>query len=357
MRKHAILPLFFLISVSSKAQYKNLVFEGGGVRGIAYAGAIQVLEQKGILQNVEKVAGTSAGSIVALMISLGYRPAEIDSIMRELKIEHFNDGKGGLIGKYSRIRKFFGIHKGEAFEKWLEELVEAKLGNKTATFADLDKRIRSLYQEVNLNSVYHLKEFYCVGTNLTKQQAEVFSYETTPDMPLKTAVRISCSIPLFYEPVILDSSGTEIKKPAKGQYYQVYADGGILANYPINIFDSCKKKCNPLFCDSVSHNYQTLGLKLDRKEQVEQLAKSTDIPPYHIQTLNEYVGATINLMMETMNRKPNLENEKGRTIYIAYGNIVANPKKMSLEEKEELFESGKAATQKFLEEKNRAINP
>jgi NTE family protein len=342
MRRLLSVAILLFLCVQSEAQYKNLVFEGGGVRGIAYAGALQVLEQKGILQQVEKVAGTSAGSIVALMISIGYRPFEIDSIMRDLRIEKFNDGKGGLIGKYSRIKKFYGIHKGEAFEQWMEDLVYAKMKNKNATFADLHQRLHEGY-----------RDFYCVGTNLSKQSAEIFSYETTPNIALKTAVRISCSIPLFYEPVILDNAGKEISRPSKGQHYQVYADGGILANYPINIFDSCRHHHSPLFCDSVIHNYQTLGMKLDRKEQVEQLATSTDIPPYNINTLNEYVGATINLMMETMNRKPNLENEKGRTIYIAYGNIVANPKRMSKKEKEELFESGKVAAEKFLGGQNK----
>ena len=41
--------------------FKNLVFEGGGVKGIAYVGAMEVLDKEGILNNIERVAGTSAG--------------------------------------------------------------------------------------------------------------------------------------------------------------------------------------------------------------------------------------------------------------------------------------------------------
>ena len=41
---------------------ENLVFKGGGVLGIAYAGAIESLEEKGLLKNIKRVAGTSAGS-------------------------------------------------------------------------------------------------------------------------------------------------------------------------------------------------------------------------------------------------------------------------------------------------------
>ena len=345
--------LFFsaiFFSPALKAQYRNLVFEGGGIRGIAYAGAVQTLEEKGILLNIDKVAGTSSGSIMALMICLGYNAKEIDSIMINVKVEQFNDGKGGLLGKYTRVKKFYGIHKGDAFERWLENLVGKKLGNKLATFADLKKRIEGFQQDVNLNSIYRLKNLYCLGTNLTKQQAEVFSYETTPNMPLKTAVRISCSIPIFYEPVLLDSVGNRIEEPKKGQSFQVYADGGIMANYPINLFDSCSAGGDPLFCDNVIHNYQTLGLKLDRNEQIEQLATSTQIPEYNISNLTDYTAAFMNLVMETMNRKPNLENEKNRTIYIGYGNVFSKPRKMPAKEKRELFESGRSAVATFLKQ-------
>ena len=43
-------------------QFKNLVFEGGGVKGIAYAGALQVLETQNGMPDIKRVAGTSAGA-------------------------------------------------------------------------------------------------------------------------------------------------------------------------------------------------------------------------------------------------------------------------------------------------------
>lgn len=42
--------------------FKHLVFEGGGVKGIAWVGASEVLEQKGVLPDIERVGGTSAGA-------------------------------------------------------------------------------------------------------------------------------------------------------------------------------------------------------------------------------------------------------------------------------------------------------
>ena len=91
-----------------KYNYKNLVLEGGGIWGVAYAGAISVLEQQHILLEIEKIAGTSSGAIAGVMISVGYNATEIDSIMRSLPVEEFNDGKGGIFGKYRRARNNYG---------------------------------------------------------------------------------------------------------------------------------------------------------------------------------------------------------------------------------------------------------
>jgi len=53
------------------SQFRNLVVEGGGVKGIAYAGAIGVLEDKEILPDIQRVAGTSAGATTAALLALG----------------------------------------------------------------------------------------------------------------------------------------------------------------------------------------------------------------------------------------------------------------------------------------------
>ncbi len=92
-------------------EYKNLVLEGGGIPGLAYPGALKGLEEKGIIKNIERVAGTSAGAITALMVSLGYNSYEIDSIIYVLKIQQFNDGKN-IVGKIRRVRKEYGVYKG-----------------------------------------------------------------------------------------------------------------------------------------------------------------------------------------------------------------------------------------------------
>ena len=335
--------LFFpvLVFAQQKNNYTNLVLEGGGVRGLAYAGAFSVLEEKGILQKIERVAGSSAGAIAGILVCVGYTAKEIDSIMHKLPVQQFNDGKGGIIGKYKRVKKKFGIYEGKKFEAWLLETVKEKTGNENLSFAEL-------HQLHLQNSSY--KDLYCTGTNLSRQKLEVFSFEHTPDMPITLAVRISGSVPLYFEPVLLDNQKQKIKKGDTVSYANYFVDGGMMCNYPISMFDTCENNDNPLLCSQVKFNIHTIGIKLERPEQIDSLQKNNiTIPPYLVHNLNQYLAAFSNLVMETLNRKyPSLENEKGRTIYVSYGKINSKVRKMKPLEKQQLFDNGVKAANDFL---------
>ena len=67
-----LLCILLLYANASAQAPENLVFEGAGIRGIAYSGAIAELEQHGLLKNIKRVGGTSAGAITALLLCLGY---------------------------------------------------------------------------------------------------------------------------------------------------------------------------------------------------------------------------------------------------------------------------------------------
>lgn len=340
MKTLLLIFLFPIACFSQNTVYKNIALEGGGVRGIAYAGVVKVLEQKGILQNIEKVAGSSAGAIAGLMISVGYNATEIDSILMDLAIEKFNDGSWGAIGKYKRVKTRYGIYKGNQFEKWLKELVFIKTGKEELSFAEL--------HELRLKN-NQFKDLYVTGTNLSKQQLEIFSYEHSPNMPIALAVRISGGIPFYFEPVALNNELKRIDKKDSVSQINFYVDGGMLCNYPISMFDSCENTSNPLLCYNAKLNPQTLGIKLERPEQIDSLQNnSIAIPPYDPQNLNEYFLAFSNLLIETLARKyPRLENEIGRTIYVSYGNIFSKPRRMKASEKRMLYDNGVEAATRF----------
>lgn len=334
------LPLFSFSQINYN--YKNLVLEGGGIRGLAYPGALQVLEEKGIIKNIERVAGTSAGSIIALMIGLGYNSHDIDSIFKSLKIQQFNDGKN-IFGKIRRLKKEYGIFKGDKFEKWLSVLVKNKTGNPNTTFLNLHQ-----LHDANNN----FKDVYCTGTNITKQQLQIFSWQHTPYMKLKTAIHISGSIPVYFKPVAIDSEWNEVPIKNNKTTFDLYVDGGMINNYPINMFDTCLGGNNPFDCENINYNYQTLGLKLERPEQIQQFDKGiTAIAPQSVTSLGDYKLALINLLQETLARKTfDLKNERGRTIYISYGNVFGKIRKVSAAEKKELFTNGVKAVEKFFKD-------
>lgn len=315
--------------------------EGGGVRGLAYPGALNVLEQKGILQNIENVAGSSVGAIAGLVVSLGYNSAQIDSVLQSLQIGEFNDGKF-FFGRIRRIKREYGMYKGNAIEEWLTHLIEQKTGNANLTFNDL--------HELHLKDS-SFKDFYCTGTNITEQRLEVFSWKTRPDMKLSTAVRISSCIPFYFIPVAIDSAGNEINTYDSLLNYNLYVDGGMLCNYPINMFDSCINGNDPLICQNVIYNQHTLGLKLERGDQIKEFESGkTAIAPYKIKNMKQYSSAVMNLMMESINRKSqDLSNEKGRTIYISYGDISGKPRTISEKERKILYDNGKEAASGFFD--------
>lgn len=193
--------------------FKNLVFEGGGVKGVAYAGVIEVLEPAAILPQIVSVAGTSAGAITATLVSLNYNADEVVQIMMETDFSKFEDGSD--LGGPVRFIEDYGWFKGDYFLHLMEGYIAKKTGSKATTFGEL----RSLQSPAGPP----FKELYVFGTNLSRQRWQEFSHRTTPDMKIADAVRISMSIPFFFE--------------ARSHEGDVYCDGGVLYNYPIDFFD------------------------------------------------------------------------------------------------------------------------
>ena len=58
----------------------GLVLSGGGAKGMAHIGALKVIEEAGI--PIDYVVGTSMGSIIGGLYSIGYSSEQLDSIVR-----------------------------------------------------------------------------------------------------------------------------------------------------------------------------------------------------------------------------------------------------------------------------------
>ena len=131
-------------------KFKNIVFEGCGVKGIAYGGALLRLEEIVTLSEIERVAGTSAGAITACLLAVGYDANSISKIIASTDFSKFEDDTFLFIRDIYRLIKHYGWNRGDTFEKWLGDLIEQKTGNRDLTFQKLHekvKRISILYRK------------------------------------------------------------------------------------------------------------------------------------------------------------------------------------------------------------------
>ena len=151
------------------------------------------------------------------------------------------------------------------------------------------------------------KDLYVTATDLTAQKLVVFSYQTTPEMKVKDAVRMSMAIPLYFQPLFLDSNNKVHYKPQRHQGLHVIVDGGIIGNFPIRIFDSTK------FIDvskpnDFTFNKATLAFRIDSKEQIANDQQGKVLVPININSFKNYVVAFYTMMIENLNR-PQLTEE------------------------------------------------
>lgn len=229
-------------------QFKNIVFEGGGVWGIAYLGMLDYLYHNDILENMTKVAGTSAGAITACITSFNLSFKEIVSIVNSLDYSKFL-GKGELLGPKvipkpvkDRLNKLFGDidcayrliteygwYSSQYCYDWMKMQIASQfdLNQKSPPYTFKDFKNTSIHKDNR-----SFRDLYIVGTDISNRISCVFCYENTPDMEVAEAVRISMSIPLFFESV---KSSYHLTREAGTSKF--FSDGGVMYNYPINLFD------------------------------------------------------------------------------------------------------------------------
>lgn len=184
----------------------SLVFEGGGIKGLCYVGALEELEHKGKLdvRNIRNVGGTSAGAIIATLIASNHSVVEIKDILFRMDWKKLKDGNW----KWYRLIKNYGLYKGDHFEKFINRILYNKLKLRNPTF-------RQMY----VHTGRHLK---MVGTNVTKGESFYMDHIHTPDMPVALGVHISACVPLLFKPV---------------KYNDEYCiDGGVLNNLDTKMF-------------------------------------------------------------------------------------------------------------------------
>ena len=309
---------------------ENLSFKGGAVLGIAYTGAFQVFEENNLLSNIKNVAGTSAGAITAVFLSLGYTASECQHIIFKKSFEDFKDRH-----RFLEFGTQYGLHDGNNFLEWMQSFVKEKLGSETATFKDLKQKIANNEKGFRSLSIF--------ATDLNEQGIKVFTSlsekENILNVPIAEAARASMSIPFFF-----DAWQFSNKIPDD----HLYVDGGVMYNYPLTFFDT--NTIQPELVDykhgEYKFNNKTLGLYLANisgTHDISNLKYGFHFKEY----TKDLVNALLNSQQYDLQKHP---EDIARTIFIDTKNISPTEFDIGTEDKCWLIKSGIKGTAKKLKE-------
>jgi len=276
---------------------ENLALVGCGVRGIAEAGALSVFEKYGLDKQIKNVACVSAGAIVGTLFSCGYGSQQIKTIIKSTDFKSFEDGN---VFDFPNDFSEYGLHPATTFSRWLKELIHGATGEENSTFADWKAK-----------GFKNLVVFAC---NMNTQSIKRFDADLTPNIKVWEAVRCSMSIPWFFRAYKLEGD--------------IYNDGGLVYNYPIDAFDT----------DGV--NDKTIGIHFN---DLGQPQPRTNLAFGEIKKM---VSAQWSMLLNAQNfvlgKQP--ENTQ-RTICIDGLGISATDFGLSVAQEEALYSSGQEAVE------------
>ena len=180
----------------------TLCISGGGIKGICVLGCIKNLIKNNIisLNNIKNYYCCSIGSILSFLFIVGLSTKNICYIWKKLNLERYK-----LKFDFDKFIKNKGINNATNIMIILQTVLYKKTNKYDITFMELYK----LY-DIKLNIVV---------TNITLLKEELLSYDTTPNMSVMVAIRMSISLPIIFSPVLY-----------KNNYY---IDGGVINNFPI----------------------------------------------------------------------------------------------------------------------------
>jgi len=280
----------------------DMVFEGGGAKGMVFVGALEVFLSQG--HSHGRLLGTSAGAITAALLAAGYGPDEMLEVLAE-KVEGHSVFAGFMATPAEPDKE--SIKKSETREllrnidiPFLPDRFEEKLDDHLVEWMAAQPSLRNVfsfverggwfsadnfitwlqkrmdtgtnggtprnYSKMTLAQFYDAtqKDLSLVGADTTKGLMLVLNHRTAPELPIVWAVRMSMSIPLVWQEVVW--------QPEWGQYRghdmvgDAIVDGGLLSNFPIELFVSRAATVTAVMGEEASEH--VLGMMIDESMEV-----------------------------------------------------------------------------------------
>ena len=368
----------------STNQY-DLVFEGGGAKGIVFVGAMQKFESRGYTSR--RLIGTSAGAITATLLAARYTAEELlDATMERTpngkpRFSTFMDTPEAFseraiensftfdvfrsidiplvpewmekrldqrifnqLMKLDIYREIFsfvergGLYAGNKFLEWIREKLNAKgtnLGNAT---------LSEFYQQ-------NQKDLSVVASDTTAQEMLVLNHRTAPQCPVAWAVRMSMSIPFVWQEVLWKREwGTYQNQDLTGH---TIVDGGALSNFPLDLVISRDKEVLDVMGNTDPDGADTLGLLIDESAEVPNSGASADDDEEsglasHVQHLRvvRRIKRLVDTMMQARDKQV-IEAYQDKVCRLPAKGYGTTEFDMSDARMEALIEAGRNAIQKF----------
>ena len=368
----------------------DMVFEGGGAKGMVFVGAMKEFEARG--HTHDRLLGTSAGAITASLLAAGYSSDEMMAALAEKKDGKsvFSDFMGdpgsfdnsplvkeGALAKLLTeidiplIPDAIEKHLDQAIIKWIASSSKAKhlfsfveLGGwySAENFLKwISNKLDSGEHNGNLRNFSNMtleqfhkatgKDLSLVGSDTTMEMMLVLNHRTAPNLPVIWAVRMSMSIPLLWQEVVWQKEWGHYR----GQEMEGHTivDGGLLSNFPIELFISDLKTVTDVMGDKTSQH--VLGMLIDESLSVpgaQKVKGDVGQDKFGISQL-----ATVQRLTGLMNT---VLGARDKSVIEAFENLVARmPAKdygttefdMSDERRETLVEAGQTAMQEYFDKK------
>lgn len=289
---------------------RNLVFSGGGIKGAAYAGAVRQLHEYGLMQDIGKVAGASAGAITALAVACGYTPDELDRMVFWPKYSELKDDSPGIFRDLYRFYCKYGLYKGEILDMFVKGVLRMVDLPADLTFHDL-----ACMEPTESRRYRELSVTVC---NLSRQDLEIFDVTRTPDMPVAEAVRTSANIPLLW--------------PPRKHRNMLYVDGGMADNYPVGMFDTEDERGHRV------PDPETMGFFLGPGPR-------SSMAPVKVRSMKTAVTAVLSMLVEQVGNTYIESIDWERTVFIDPGDVQSTDFGLDMLGVQDLVTRGRLAVQ------------
>lgn len=291
--------------------YEYIACAGAGAAGPIYVGAFNALWRRGYANNIKGIGGSSAGSIVALGIALGWRGAALEERVLQQDFSDFlSIDKIELRSIFSNIRQHSGVLTGKELRRWGQQMIAERLGSPWLCFSEWaqyrekaaegdkaffqEKYEQALLQKEAVRSVINRPDFEyefkspedlmanaasmidlrvmgakVENTRVTENGAvahkdiihkRIFSAQHTPNVSIAQAVKASASYPFVFSQTTID-----------GEHY---TDAGVAEYVPFSLFPEATKQGKVLAFDT---EYRSLGVPIKHEPLRGHLRRAKEV--------------------------------------------------------------------------------